>query len=73
MKLKGILVRCVRKGGDRICKASEIQEATPWGMVKSTSKCREQMRGEGGVCRLAIAYDQNTKRVVETEKLRFNY
>jgi hypothetical protein len=74
MKLKGVLIRCVGSGKSKVCKASEVKDMTPWQMSKSYSRCQALMReDQKGTCKLVVAYDQDTKRVIDVSRLRFNY
>lgn len=73
MKLRGILVRCIGTGKADVCEVSEVRNITPWGLVKSTSKCKKQMKDIGGKCKLAVAYDQETKRLIDLDKAKFKY
>jgi hypothetical protein len=72
---KGVLVRCKKpkKTEAELCVASEVENQTPWQLIKSLSKCQEQARARGETCHAAIAFDQDTKQVVKPESLEFEY
>lgn len=67
---KGILVRC---NENEVCEASEVHNMTPWQLVKSLSKCEELTKEQGGICRMAVAYDQETHTVLNLDRTKFNY
>jgi len=60
------VIGCVKgKNKKKNCYVNPVNADSRWHLTKMASKCRERYSDIGGSCKLALAYNTETKELIE--------